>query len=84
MTVLALLCIDWRLYVVIVFAAVLSVGTMVYVRAPLFAWAFVLVYGLLVLRDVGHFLKSSRTWPLVREVLDWSKVDERLKGLQTQ
>ena len=80
MSVLALFRFNWRLYVFIFAAAAISGAIMVYLRETLFAWAFVLGYGLMVLRDTGYFLRTSRTWPLVRDVLDWSKVDERFKG----
>jgi hypothetical protein len=78
MSVLALFRFNWRLYAFIFALGGASVAAMLYLQAPLFAWAFALGYSLIVLRDAGSFLRSSRTWPLVREVLDWSKVNERL------
>ncbi|AHX16414.1 hypothetical protein CH75_17435 [Dyella jiangningensis] len=80
MSVLALFLFNWRLYVFILVIGGLSVAAMIHLRSPLFAWAFALGYLLIVLRDTGGFLRTSRAWPMVREVLDWSKVDELSKG----
>lgn len=79
MSVLALFRFNWRLYVFMLIAGVLSVAAMIHLGAPLFAWAFALAYSLIVLRDAGAFLRTSRAWPMVRTVLDWSKVDELSK-----
>jgi len=48
---------------------------MLYLQSPQAALVFAFGYALVVARDFGAFLRSSRTWPLVREILDWSKVD---------
>lgn len=41
------------------------------------AAGFVLTaYATLILRDIGHNRRSVQVWPMVREVLDWSKVEQ--------
>ena len=30
-----------------------------------------------LLRDIGYFIRSARVWPVIRETLDWSKVENR-------
>jgi hypothetical protein len=75
MSVLALFLFNWRVYVAILLAATITSGAMLYLQSPQAALVFAFGYALVVARDFGAFLRSSRTWPLVREVLDWPKVD---------
>lgn len=35
-------------------------------------------------RDIAHSRLSSRVWPLVRELLDWQRVDQKLEELSNQ
>lgn len=76
MSVFSLFFFNWRLYAFLLVMCAISVAAMLYLRVPLYAWAFGLTYLVIVLRDAGAFRRSCRTWPLVREVLDWSKVDQ--------
>lgn len=78
MSVAALFRFNWRVYAVILGAAGLSIGAMIYLREQLLAEMLGVAYGLLVLRDASYFLRTKRTWPLLRDLLDWSKVDGRM------
>jgi hypothetical protein len=31
-----------------------------------------------LLRDVGYFIRSARVWPVIREAIDWSRVETLL------
>jgi hypothetical protein len=31
-----------------------------------------------LLRDLGYFIRSARVWPIIRETLDWGKVEALL------
>src|SRR5438128_1546413 len=33
-----------------------------------------------LLRDIGYFIRSARVWPVIRETLDWSKVERLLNA----
>jgi hypothetical protein len=47
-----------------------------------FGWsgvAFLLVaFVTALLRDLGYFIRSARAWPIIREALDWDKVEALL------
>lgn len=80
MSVPALFCFNWRLYAFLIVAGGLSVTAMVYLQQWLYAWAFGLCCLIVLLRDAGGFRRSSRTWPLIQEVLNWSKVDLKARS----
>jgi hypothetical protein len=35
-------------------------------------------------RDIGLYLRTCRTWPLVREIVDWNKVAQKEAELKSQ
>ncbi len=69
---------NWRIYVVILAAAIGSVGAMLYLGQCFWAGLLAVAYVSIFLRDAGQFLKMRRTWPLTRELLDWSKVEQKM------
>jgi hypothetical protein len=75
MSVFALFRFNWRLYAGILVLGAVSITVMVYLQQPLYAWAFGFVYLVILVRDAGSFRRSSKTWPMVRDVLDWSKIE---------
>ena len=75
MSVLAIVCFNWRVFLLIVSAGIASVGYMLYLRSTFYAWLFTAFYGAALLRDLGRCIQWSRTWPMTHELLNWSKVE---------
>ena len=76
MTVAALLWANRRVYLIMgLFFG--GLGSFVYSQfgsegAVLVAVAFVTV----VLRDIGYWRRSVKIWPVLKQVLDWNKVEQ--------
>jgi len=75
-TVSALLWANRRNYLILL-SALGGLGGFFYlavggVSASFFAVAFVIS----VLRDIGHYRRSIDIWPVLRQVLDWNKIDQ--------
>ena len=76
MSVLALIRFNWRIFSILAVAGAGSVESMLYFHAIFHAWVLAAAYGAIILRDIGQFVRWTRTWPMTRELLDWSKVEQ--------
>jgi hypothetical protein len=76
MSVLSIIRFNWRVFLLIVAAGAASVGLMLYLDSPFYAWLFTAAYGAALLRDLGRCIQWSRTWPMTNRLLDWSKVEQ--------
>ncbi len=89
MTVRSLVLVNWRRYLVTLTppAVGLVYFCLVYNILPpgYGAIGIAVVLGMLVgllSRDLGTLRGSAANWPVVREVIDWEKVDQRLAEVQ--
>jgi len=71
----ALFLFNWRAYAALFAAGGFVAGTFLYLEQRQWAEGVVLFCTACLARDVGHFRRASRNWPVLREVLDWSKVE---------
>ena len=74
MTIAALIRFNWRLHAVLLILGIATIWAMAVLAAPFFAWIFAAANVAVIVRDLGYYRRSSRTWPMVREVLDWQKI----------
>jgi hypothetical protein len=75
MSVLALVRFNWRIFALVVAMGLASVAVTLAAGVPFMAWILGVAYGTIALRDIGQCLRSSRTWSMTRELLDWPKVE---------
>ncbi|KRG63833.1 hypothetical protein ABB27_17305 [Stenotrophomonas terrae] len=75
MSVLGLILFNWRIFLLLIVAGAATVGVMLYFHSTFQAWLFGVAYGSFLLRDLGHYIRWSRTWPLTSQLLDWPKVE---------
>ena len=75
MTVFALIRFNWRVLLLVVMAGLSTVAFMLYCGDVLSAELFAAVYIGVLLRDLGQFIRWSRTWVMSRELMDWPKVE---------
>ena len=76
MSVLALIRFNWRIFLLMVALGVISAEYMLWLQQPFFAWLYGFACSAVVLRDIGQCIRWSRTWPMTKELLDWSKVEQ--------
>jgi Flp pilus assembly protein TadB len=75
MTVRGLLWANRRTYLIMLIGFGLLCW-LIYTSVGLLGSAFVAVaFAIAVLRDLGYFIRSARAWPVLREVIDWNKVE---------
>ena len=82
-SVSAMFLYNWRIYVVILATALGSVGAMLYLGQSFWVQLLAVAYAAIFLRDAGLFRKMKRTWPLTREPLDWSKVEQKVTEMKS-
>ena len=75
MTVFALIRFNWRVLLLVVMAGLSTVAFMLYCGDVLSAELFAAVYIGVLLRDLGQFIRWSRTWVMSRELMDWPEVE---------
>ena len=76
MTIAGLLWANRRIYalLVLVFGAF---ATFLYLAIGSFAAAYVgVAFAVVILRDIGFYRRSAALWPVLEQVLDWSRVEE--------
>ncbi len=76
MTFLALMQYNWRKNLLIITLAVFSVIVATIVVNDFFAWLVGTWYVSLLCRDMAYCFRSTRTWPIIKESLDWTKIDQ--------
>lgn len=75
MSVIALICFNWRIHVIIAAAGASTVGAMLFFGNVFLACIFGAAYGAMMLRGIGHYIRWSCTWPMSRELIDWAKAE---------
>jgi hypothetical protein len=75
MSVLALIRFNWRVLLLAGMAGLTTVGLMLFFNDVFFASVFGAAYAGILGRDLGQFIRWSRTWEMTRELLDWSKLE---------
>lgn len=80
LSVWALFWASRRIYL-LTFTVFAVIGWLVYSRFGPSGVVYLLVaFVTALLRDVGYFARSARAWPVVREIIDWSKVETLLNA----
>lgn len=75
MSVIALIGFNWHILVIIAAAGASTVGAMLFLGNVFLACMFGAAYGAMMLRDIGHYIRWSRTWPMTRELIDWARAE---------
>lgn len=83
MTIIALVRFNWRLHAMLLISGIATVWAMAVLATPFFAWMFAAANVAVVVRDLGHYRRSSRAWPMIRNVLDWQKIAELSRDANT-
>jgi hypothetical protein len=75
MTVAGLFWTNCRLYILLLIPFGAAAALFYFAGGwRLVGYALVALFSLL-LRDIGYFRRSARIWPVVKEVLDWEKIE---------
>lgn len=75
-TVAGIFWLNRRIYVLML-ALFAAAALLSYFAAGILGGAFVgVVFASCLLRDIGHFRKTVALWPVLREVLDWNKIEK--------
>ena len=65
----------------------IAFGLLGWLAYSAFGWAgasyVVVAFIIAVARDLGYFIRSARAWPVLREVIDWNKVQALATGDDT-
>jgi hypothetical protein len=76
MTFIALMHYNWRINLLLLSFGILSVGIATSFIDSFSAWLVGTWYLALMCRDAAYCFKSTRTWPFIKESLDWSKIEQ--------
>jgi hypothetical protein len=80
MSIAALFWASRRVYLLI-FIGLSFIGWLAYTSFGWLGVAFVVVaFITAILRDLGYFIRSARVWPVIRQTIDWSKVERLLNA----
>jgi Flp pilus assembly protein TadB len=80
MTVGGLIWINRRMYLVmiLIFAATFAVWWFMDLTQA--ASILAIALGAVLLRDYGYFRRAASGWPVLREIIDWKVVEEKLSA----
>jgi|GEM_PF-1871853 len=76
MTISGLFWASRRTYLLLTLFFGLAAALFYWLLGEIAAGFMLTAYAVLILRDIGHCRRSVQVWPMVREVLDWSKVEQ--------
>ena len=75
MTVLGLFWANRLTYLLSVVAFSIFAVLAHYAYGPLGPAFVAVAFTVMLLRDIGYYRRAVATWPIVREVLDWNRVE---------
>ena len=75
-TILRLFGYNTKLYLILlVLSSIVTALVWFFVQSAVGCLFITFILGAIV-RDIGHFRRTVRNWPLVREITDWEKAEE--------
>lgn len=75
MTVAGLFWMNRRIYLLLVILFGFAAGLFYSVGGWWLAGYVLVALACTLLRDLGYYRRSARIWPVVRDVLDWQKIE---------
>ena len=78
MSVAALVKFNWRLYLLVIPVAIASVVSLHFLGKDVYAWDVGVAYIAFIVRDLAYYKKSASVWPMLRQVIDWGKLQEQV------
>ena len=75
-SIAALIWFNRRIYAILLIVALLTTAFEYWAFGSIGAAFVAVAFGVLFLRDVGYYRRSKNTWPVLREVIAWEKVQQ--------